>query len=198
MALLEDTDFLLSKREIVDKIKSLLSGVRTELQDAVSQNLLLANWEISTGSGKISQGENYLGLPYLVLDFPAQFEGQDIFAYRTMFWWGHFFSCTLHLQGKFWDFDHQPFLQKLKEQAGQTFICVNETPWEYHYGPDNYLPLDEVDLALTKDLPFLKASRKFALQDWSDLPALALDFWALCVSFLRAGAIRHNPYDEIS
>ncbi len=198
MALLEDTDFLLSKREIVDKIKSLLGKVRTELVDGISENSLLANWEISTGSGKISQGENYLGLPYLVLDFPAHFEGQDIFAYRTMFWWGHFFSCTLHLQGKFWNFDHSPFLAKLKEQIIDTFICVNQTPWEYHYGPDNYLPLQEINLLLAQDLPFLKVSRKFALSHWHNLPMLALEFWTACTSILQAASIGRDRHDEIS
>ena len=52
-------------------------------------------------SPKISKGENYKGLPWLVLDYPRYFNKEDIFAIRTLFWWGNFFSITLHISGKY-------------------------------------------------------------------------------------------------
>ena len=51
------------------------------------------------GSPKISKGENYRGLPYVMLDYPRLFGREEVLAIRTFFWWGHGFSVTLHLKG---------------------------------------------------------------------------------------------------
>ena len=32
---------------------------------------------------------------------PAVFSKENIFAIRTMFWWGNFFSISLHVSGKY-------------------------------------------------------------------------------------------------
>jgi hypothetical protein len=55
--------------------------------------------DIQCLNGKISRGENYQLLPYIILDYPSYFSRNNIFAVRTMFWWGNFFSITLHLSG---------------------------------------------------------------------------------------------------
>ena len=34
-----------------------------------------------------------------MLDYPALFKKDEIFALRTMFWWGNFMSITLLLSG---------------------------------------------------------------------------------------------------
>ena len=48
---------------------------------------------------KISKGEKYKGLPWVMLDYPRIFGKEDIMAIGTRFWWGHYFSVTLHLKG---------------------------------------------------------------------------------------------------
>ena len=62
-------------------------------------------------SGKISRGENYRGLPYLILDYPAYFSQKDIFAFRTMFWWGHFFQCRTTSTGDIFAATHPGNIQ---------------------------------------------------------------------------------------
>ena len=57
------------------------------------------NLAIVQSTPKIAKGENYLQLPYVLLDYPRCFDKENIFAIRTMFWWGNFFSITLHLSG---------------------------------------------------------------------------------------------------
>ncbi len=38
-----------------------------------------------------------------MLDYPRAFGRDSIFACRTFFWWGRFFSLTLHLAGRSWN-----------------------------------------------------------------------------------------------
>src|SRR5450755_2986522 len=55
--------------------------------------------EILETPPRISKGENYKGLPWVVLDYPRAFGRLDVLAVRTLFWWGNYFSVTLHLKG---------------------------------------------------------------------------------------------------
>ncbi len=44
---------------------------------------------------KITRGENYQQMPYMVLDYPQIQDKEIKIVLRTLFWWGHFFSCQL-------------------------------------------------------------------------------------------------------
>ena len=94
-----NTDIILTKNSVLQKIKALFEGMQMSMTDEVSRNSDWSSQTIFQMPPKISRGENYLGLPYLVLDYPRQFDSINIFAIRTMFWWGHFFSSTLQLAG---------------------------------------------------------------------------------------------------
>ena len=66
--------------------------------------------------------------------------GKDIFAIRTMFWWGNFFSITLHLSGIYKTMFAQKIIacyELLKET--DFFICVHEEQWQHHFEKDNYI-----------------------------------------------------------
>src|ERR1700733_216708 len=96
MDLVTNADWILTKNAILDKVKDLLAVLSESFQSYLHMHTLL----IPAGTPKISKGENYKGLPYLILDYPRSFEKEDILAIRTLFWWGHFFSITLHVAGK--------------------------------------------------------------------------------------------------
>src|SRR4051812_17613378 len=105
--LITNAEVLLTKNRVITKIKGLLEDVQDQmLQRAVT----FSNAHIFQTGPKISRGENYLGLPYLVLDYPRVFQQHDIFAIRSFFWWGHFFSSTLHVSGHY----QETFLPKLE------------------------------------------------------------------------------------
>ena len=57
--------------------------------------------EVAEISPKISKGENYNGLPYVMFDYPRFFTKENVFAVRTFFWWANYFSVTLHLKGEY-------------------------------------------------------------------------------------------------
>src|SRR5690349_18207930 len=97
--LMKNAAVLLTKNSVLEKIRQLLARVQEEQQAfAASHGLHSDPFDISP---KISRGENYLGLPYIILDYPRKSGGDGICFIRTMFWWGHFFSSTLHVSGSY-------------------------------------------------------------------------------------------------
>ncbi|MDW7695503.1 hypothetical protein R9C00_27050 [Flammeovirgaceae bacterium SG7u.111] len=177
----KDQDFLLTKHRIMKQMASLFQTVRDELssQLAISTQFLPKETDIS--SGKISKGENYKGLPYMVLDYPRYFSKENIFLMRTMFWWGNEFSAMLILKGQ----PHEELKTALRsflsqEIAQDFYLCVGDSPWEYDFGTDNYCKVsaideDELNAILAKS--FLKLAQKAPLDSYKTLPSFIVRFW---------------------
>lgn len=163
--ILQNKSFLPQKQRALENIISLMSAVREGLDEVWEQTG--RDWAIpcQPDSVKISRGENYRQLPYVILDYPRKFARDDVFAFRSMFWWGHFFSFTLHLQGQSLD-THRPRLRErlpyVQKDWPDVHLCVGSTPWQYHYSPNNYQLLKHLSPAFIQDLvqhhPFIKLS----------------------------------------
>ena len=95
-----DTDFLLTKARVSQKVQTLLNQTHDQLKQYVAAERFTFPEGTSAQAGKIARGENYRQLPYLLLDYPRLFAREDVFALRTMFWWGQFFSVTFQLGGE--------------------------------------------------------------------------------------------------
>jgi hypothetical protein len=85
-------DWILTKKMVVDKVYLLLGGLSQQMQDYIESNQLLLPAVVTQSSPKISKGENYLGLPYVMLDYPRYFKSNDTLAIRTFFLVGEFFQ----------------------------------------------------------------------------------------------------------
>src|ERR1700743_3182070 len=84
------------------------------------------------GEPKISRGENYRGLPWVMLDYPRVFGREDVLAIRTMFWWGHGFSVTLHLKGKYQELFLPVIRRRQHELSAQGFYMgVGADEWRH-------------------------------------------------------------------
>lgn len=174
-----DADFLLRKNRIIEKV-FLLFGA---LQKAMEAEPAIAGLQLPEGQpAKISKGEQYQGLPYVVLDYPRQFGRDDIFACRSFFWWGRFFSITLHLAGASLD-AYRARLAGLQQQLGNWHVCVQENPWEHHFEADNYRAAGSLSGGEWEGLmqgAFVKLARKYALEDWENIISNAVaDYTAL-------------------
>lgn len=137
LSYLQDTDFLLTKQEITKKITSELNEVSAALTETLLPFQSRLKTEYLKVNKKISKGENYLGLPYFVLDFPGYFKKSEVFAYRIMIWWGKEISFTLHLGGTVKSM-FEKRIQLNKSAIDPYFVCINELPWEYHFNETNY------------------------------------------------------------
>jgi hypothetical protein len=185
LRVLQDTDFLLTKSAVLEKIYKLLEDTRDELIKSVRNTDFTFPEGTDIVTGKISRGENYKSLPYMVLDYPTLFTNEGSFAFRTMFWWGNFFSSTLHLEERVLDEHRKTFGENIDILLNKNiFIGVGETPWQYHYGEDNYLPLSKDHSKFIINCNFLKLSKKISLSEWEKLPSFASDFLNLMISVL--------------
>ncbi len=127
MELVINAELILTKNGILQKVKGLLAGLQVQQQHYLQSYYRKFAEEIDRSSPKISKGENYNGLPYLILDFPRVFNSSAIFAIRTMFWWGNFFSITLHLSGDYKNYYEERIIAALESlQEKGIYCCINE------------------------------------------------------------------------
>ena len=169
MELVSSPDIILTKNAILQKIKSFFEEVQMKQQDVLKKYSSQLLEEVIKISPKISRGENYKGLPWLVLDNPRHFQHNNIFAIRTMFWWGNFFSITLHVSGN----NKNDLLKNLTQNASllakNDFYIYNGTKeWEHDIDPDSYKKLsaineDELQKIISTN-SFLKLAVKFTVE----------------------------------
>ncbi len=189
MELVNNADLILTKNIILQKVNQLLAGLQAKQQQYIETQPGDLPEEVIRSSPKISKGENYRGLPYLILDYPRSFEKENILAIRTMFWWGNFFSVTLHLSG----IQKKEAEEKLVtaygilKENGDKFYR-KEDPGEHHFEADNYIPLTELSHKdfenLVRKNPFIKLATKISLQQWDDAEAMLLTYFKQIIEIL--------------
>lgn len=173
VALVTRADWILTKNNILQKIKQLLATIQTEQQHIIESYSPFFPEEILNISPKISKGENYKGLPWLVLDYPRYFNKENAFAIRTFFWWGNFFSCTLHLSGIYKKKYQEKIIRSFDSLKTEDFsICIHDDQWEHHFETTNYLPLQNITAFRFEETirksPFIKLSKKIPLEEWNE------------------------------
>lgn len=183
MELMQNAEIILTKNRILEKMSALLEEVRDKQIDFAQKNNLTA--DIFKVSPKISKGENYLGLPYLILDYPRYSFENNFFFIRTMFWWGKFFSCTLHLAGN----TKENFKERIKQSYPQLkgyYINVNNDQWVHHLEESHYRKTD----LLTKEqfgencenFHHIKIAGRHSLTQWRKAPVELYESWKCFLS----------------
>ena len=101
-----------------------------------------------------------------------------MFAIRTLFWWGNFFSSTLHLSGKY----KEQFELKVKTSYASLMdssISIGQNEWEHHFDSDNYQLIGEMKESDFKmcvsGKSFLKLAYRVPLQQWDNALSLLED-----------------------
>ncbi|MBK7557822.1 MAG: hypothetical protein IPI54_05830 [Chitinophagaceae bacterium] len=170
LQLVNNREWILTKRIIIEKAMALFGMVSHNMQSVIEKEKYWLPAAVVRSSPKIAKGENYLLLPYLLLDYPRCFEGENIFAVRTMFWWGNFFSITLHISGIYKNQFQQNIMDNLVSVKQDFFICVHESQWHHHFEEDNYKLLDLLKRHEINEIiaakPFIKLAVHFPLPEW--------------------------------
>jgi len=190
LQLVSNRDWILTKRSIMDKTVNMFSHIAETVQGRILNKAVVLPEEIRKASPKITKGENYLGLPYVILDYPARFGKADIFAIRSMFWWGNFYSCTLHLAG-IYKLQFEANIMKHIQTAEQFGCClgINEDPWQHHFDPDNYQAITALKIsdinAIMAQQNFMKLAVKFPLQHVNEMPGILAQHILMMIDLLQ-------------
>jgi hypothetical protein len=106
-----------------------------------------------------------------------------------MFWWGNFFSMTLHLKGNYREHYHQRIIEKFDQirQLG-FFAAIGPDEWEHHFGDDNYLPVEIIEADEWKTLfdarDFTKIALKFPVSEFNSMDKILPDASQKIISIL--------------
>jgi hypothetical protein len=185
--LVTDPAWILTKNSVMGKVVALMAALSEAYKEI---------WVERPGGGgvdgaftagpKISRGEHYRGLPWVMLDYPRAFGREDVLAIRTMFWWGHTFSVTLHLKGRY----QQLFLPVIQARRGVLaaagfHVGVGDDEWRHELAPDNYMPLPDVDGEdLTARYGFFKLSAAIGVDRWAEAPTALTGMYRALVEIL--------------
>jgi hypothetical protein len=188
MLLVMQPGWILTKNSIIKKVVGLFAALSNEYRGLLQSPI----------SPKISKGENYQGLPYVMLDYPRLFGREDVLAVRTFFWWGHAFSVTLHLKGEYLQ-RYRPLLRRgwaVLAEAG-FHVGVSDDEWRHEHVPENYRPIvsaDDLDGDALRDgegsdLMFLKLSAACGLERWEEAQTILGGLFRVLVDVLGEGSV---------
>ena len=186
MELVSSPDIILTKNAILQKIKLFMEDLQGQQMDILKDYSSQLPEEVLKISPKISRGENYKGLPWLVLDNPRFFKHNNIYAIRTMFWWGNFFSITLHLSGS----NKTNILEKLTRNISSLrennfYIYNGNDEWEHDLDPNSYKKLSSINNDEFNQIRsannFLKLAIKFPIDSFESIEEKLLKNYELLV-----------------
>ncbi len=177
--LFTNQELILTKNAVIKKIYNLLEQVLQRQLHFISTNRLSGHdWFLI--NPKISKGENYMGLPYIILDYPRLSEPHNFLFIRTMFWWGNFFSSTLQARGRNQDVILQGMKKNIESLKAQYYIGVNPEPWHHHFDQTNYMAItsfEQIVKIAAIDSRYIKIGAKWPLQHWPEAETGLFESW---------------------
>jgi hypothetical protein len=181
--LVTDANWILTKNRIIEKVYLLFGN----LSEQYKQEPLLQQLPAETllASPKIAKGENYEGLPYVMLDYPRCFGKEDTLAIRTFFWWGNFFSITLQLKGKYLEQYAAVIQQNISKTADENlWINTGDEEWMHHFRNDNMIRTTEQQQSIS-DKKILKLAVQCKLEEWDNAETKLTDSFRLLLHLLQ-------------
>jgi hypothetical protein len=170
LLLVQNAEWLLTKNSIIEKVVVLFGELSQQMQPSIHEAAKPLPEAVRASSPKISKGEKYEGLPWVMLDYPRVFGKEDTWAIRTFFWWGHFFTITLQLKGVYKQQHLQALLQNIAVLKQHDFYLGIADEWQHHFREENYRSLRELDNSSIGELlsrnQFCKFSAKIPLHQW--------------------------------
>ena len=174
MELVQDSTVILTKNRVIEKVYVLFGEVSYTVQLQLESKKAIHSF--LNISPKIYKGEQYLQLPYALLDYPRYFTKQDVFAIRCFFWWGNFFSISACLKGVYLEKNLPALLHKRHELIQQEWmVYLGKDEWVQDFAKEDYAMFAHITDSQLADLPFLRLSKKIPLQKWDE----AIDFFEI-------------------
>lgn len=190
LALIQTDEFFKMKQSATETIMAELAILKDKIQETALHQSINYPEKIDTDLGKISKGENYKGLPYLILDYPRLFSQEGVLAFRTMFWWANGFYFTFHISGVYLE-RYEQALDKAFEswQKQDIFYYQNDDEWQHEVTAPYYFPIENISkvalMKLVKKQGYLKLARKLSLKQVDELVNDGVDSFLLFFSWMK-------------
>jgi hypothetical protein len=158
------------KHEVMQKTNVLLNSLGQKLGQLEVLHPLPLN-----ANYKISKGENYQLMPYMVLDYPQLKDKAFKMVLRTMFWWGHHFSCQLIMQTACINLDAVALnLAGLRK----TSILTDSDIWNHDATSTNYTKLKHLNTEQVRQIleqqPYLKLISTHPIETFNNFEERAM------------------------
>lgn len=185
LSLMQNSELFLTKNGIIRNIYGLFGQISSLLTSTVEQTG--PDWVKNlSASPKISKGEQYEEMPWVMLDYPRIFsKDRGIFALRTFFWWGNYFAVQWVVSGIFIE---KGILKEKMERFPENlegiplYWGIVADPW------DNRIPQEGLTKVGVQGLQkpvmegkTVKIAIKVSLDDWKKMPQLCLGMQQLLI-----------------
>ncbi|QES87659.1 hypothetical protein [Rhizosphaericola mali] len=172
-SIVQNFDFLLTKNQIIDHIQQFFTQLGCTYRDIAKNTIPKENEKLLQTSPKVSKGEKYEGLPYLMLDFPRIFQNGNTFAIRSFFLWGKAFSISLLLEGEYKNHLQTKIFenQVLRNWQYET----EDSPWIHFQSDSSKNHFSTISKSQINQHPFLKLTNSKPLQDWQTIETFFLE-----------------------
>jgi len=109
-----------------------------------------------------------------------------IFTIRSMFWWGNFFSTTLHLAGHYKEKNLSNIENAYDDLAKhQFYIGVSEDQWLHHFGEGNYLLIKNLSkeefILYCRKYNHVKLAAHFPLAEKNSITNSLFENWKMLI-----------------
>lgn len=184
LALVFNANFIYQKNKLLQNVSILLGELAETLQDKMLPLRLKFNSELLDKSGKISRGEQYKGLPYLVLDAPFLMKDKEFIICRTMFWWGHYITLNILIKGNYFKANTLDLKDNLKMNQAILFLKGKDL-WDNDLNSSSYKEINESNtseiISQFDDFGFLRLSKKLRFEELGSLEEKAIEFYKMLI-----------------
>jgi hypothetical protein len=182
LQLVTDPAVIITKNKIIKSVIGMMGEISEEYKGILANTALKEQVGINA---KIARGENYRGLPYVIMDLPRAFSKEHVLAIRSFFWWGNFFSITLHLSGDYYQ-QHRGSILKAVENnlLSNWYINNSEDQWQHHFEDDNYIPVTASEVTKLPGKSFIKLAKKIPLNKWDEVEVFFKESFSQLIKML--------------
>jgi hypothetical protein len=139
-------------------------------------------------AAKTTRGNNFLGYPWTIIDFPRKFENDGFMALRTLCLRGHCFSITLHLSGETLKQYSERLTERANEIPEEYYVSMNADEWMHIIDEKNYRTANDLRSHFKEEIvksSYLKIARKIPFEEAETLPQKAAETAFLLFNLLR-------------
>jgi hypothetical protein len=179
LKLVQTSEYPLLKLAAMEKIKHMLQLTANELLLNKAFNHHIGQKQV-----KISAGENYLNLPYLVADIPKLTVATPHLHIRLLFWWGNYFAFQFFIDAK--QIDASGLLANIGKADG-VYILLSDNIWHNNINDDCWKltsELTDADYTLLMGLNTIKCCGLHPIEDYDTLSEAANRFYEMMFNLL--------------